>query len=110
MASHPGRYDYEGAQIPSALTTEMERERREKQLEKKRAQRKTKKLREKVRRVERETETLQSSQEEAAAGLSERERRAMAAERRLAQQLPAHPTITRCVTLWIYTCAVSYYI
>lgn len=48
MASHPAMYDYDSAHIPSALTEEMERERREKINEKKKAQKKARKQREKV--------------------------------------------------------------
>ncbi len=49
MASHPTAYDYDSAHIPSALTEEMERERREKMAEKKKAQKKARKQREKAR-------------------------------------------------------------
>ncbi len=48
MASHPAAYDYDSAHIPSALTEEMEKERREKINEKKKVQKKARKQREKV--------------------------------------------------------------
>ena len=48
MAQFPTTYDYTAAQVPSPLTEEKERERREKAAEKKRERRKAKKQREKV--------------------------------------------------------------
>lgn len=48
MAQFPTAYDYTAAQIPSPLTEEKERERREKVAEKKRERRKAKKQKEKV--------------------------------------------------------------
>lgn len=48
MAQHPTSYDYTAAKVPSPLTEEMERERKEKMAEKKRAQKRAKKQREKV--------------------------------------------------------------
>ena len=48
MAQHPSSYDYSAAKIPSPLTEEMERERKEKMAEKKKALKKAKKQREKV--------------------------------------------------------------
>ena len=48
MAQHPDRYDYGAAKIPSALTEDMEKERKAKMAEKKKALKKAKKQREKV--------------------------------------------------------------
>ena len=48
MATYPSMYDYTAAQIPSPLTEDMERERKEKLAEKKKAQKKARKLKEKV--------------------------------------------------------------
>ena len=48
MAQFPTAYDYAAAQVPSPLTEEKERERRERAAEKKRERRKAKKQREKV--------------------------------------------------------------
>jgi hypothetical protein len=48
MAQHPSSYDYSAAKLPSPLTEEMERERKEKLAEKKKALKKAKKQREKV--------------------------------------------------------------
>ena len=48
MAQHPSSYDYGAAKVPSPLTEDMERERKEKLAEKKKALKKAKKQREKV--------------------------------------------------------------
>ena len=48
MASHPSAYDYDSAHIPSPLTQDMEKERREKTNEKKKTQKKARKQREKA--------------------------------------------------------------
>ena len=48
MALHPAAYDYNLAQIPSPLTEDMEKERKEKTNEKKKAQKKARKQRERV--------------------------------------------------------------
>ena len=51
MAQHPTLYDYSAAKVPSPLTEEMERERKEKMAEKKKALKKAKRQREKVNHV-----------------------------------------------------------
>lgn len=48
MAQHPASYDYSAAKVPSPLTEEMERERKEKMAEKKKALKRAKKQRERV--------------------------------------------------------------
>ncbi len=48
MAQYPTSCDYSTAKVPSPLTEEMERERKEKMAEKKKALKKAKKQREKV--------------------------------------------------------------
>ena len=48
MALFPSAYDFAAAQVPSPLTEDMERDRREKMAEKKKAQKKAKRQREKV--------------------------------------------------------------
>lgn len=48
MAQFPTAYDYAAAQVPSPLTEEQEKERRERAAEKKREKRKAKKQKEKV--------------------------------------------------------------
>ena len=47
------------------------------------------------RRAEQEVVESQQAQDQAVAGLSEREKRALAAERRMAQQLPSASTVQR---------------
>ncbi len=93
MAQFPCAYDYQSSQIPSPLTEDMEKDRREKMAERKRTQKKAKKLREKERRGEEELKSSERSRETAVASLTDRERRAMAAERRMARQLPSATTV-----------------
>ncbi len=88
MAKFPEAYDYESSQIPSALTEDMERARKEKMAEKKRAQKKARRLREKERRAEEELEASEKARSAAMASLSDRDKRAMAAEKRMIKQLP----------------------
>lgn len=117
MGQHPLAYDYAAAQIPSPLTEEMEKERREKvsglacgmdlhltlavlfmlwqaaekRREKKRITKK-KKLKEKT---QREEEEVEKKQRVAVSELSEREKRAMAAEKRLALQFSQDSSVQR---------------
>jgi len=90
MAAHPSLWDYLAAQIPSPLTEEMERDRSKKEAEK-RKERKKKKGRELqerqqlAKKEEEEKEALQV-QQKVLGSLSQRERLAMAAERRMAAQ------------------------
>ncbi|NXH10520.1 ANKZ1 protein, partial [Bucco capensis] len=89
MVDHPDKYDYSQAKVPGPLTQEMEA----KKLEKKRAKKAQRK------------QWQQAQQEELGekqrfAALSDREKRALAAERRLAAQLQDTSTtftnISRC--------------
>lgn len=97
---HPEKYDYVAAQIPDALTEEAERERSQRQAEKQREKRKL--HREKLK--ERKAAELQRQQEELEKkrflSLSDREKRALAAERRFAKQVletnGAHVVLMRC--------------
>ncbi|XP_064456533.1 tRNA endonuclease ANKZF1-like isoform X2 [Ornithodoros turicata] len=99
-AANPDKYDYNKAQIPSGLTEEMEKERNIKHAEKQKEKRKL--HREKLK--ERKAAELQRQKEEAERqrflSLSDREKRALAAERRFAQQLLAtnapHVVLSRC--------------
>uniref|UniRef100_A0A8C8VN75 Vms1-associating treble clef domain-containing protein n=1 Tax=Pelusios castaneus TaxID=367368 RepID=A0A8C8VN75_9SAUR len=72
MADHPAQYDYRQAKVPEPLTPEMEAQRREKQ----RAQ-----------RAQRKQQAQEQEEKRRFAALSDREKRALAAERRLAGQL-----------------------
>ena len=128
MAQFPTAYDYTAAQVPSPLTEEKERERKEKAAEKKRERRKAKKQREKVivclsdpdcsyythththththtythTQEEQELASSHRTHEEAVAGLSEREKRALAAERRMAHQLPTDGAIQRYTIVCVF--------
>ncbi|XP_033863063.3 tRNA endonuclease ANKZF1 [Acipenser ruthenus] len=83
MADHPDKYDYNKAQVPGPLTSEIEL----KKAEKKRAQKALKKHREKEQREERKQKEEEELEKRRYAALGEREKRALAAERRLAQQM-----------------------
>ncbi|XP_074857683.1 tRNA endonuclease ANKZF1 isoform X2 [Carettochelys insculpta] len=85
MGEHPAQHDYARAQVPGPLTAEMEARR----LEKQRAQKVQRKQR--VQELRRQQQRLAQEQEEKQlfAALSDREKRALAAEQRLAAQLPA---------------------
>lgn len=95
MAQHPLAHDYTAAQIPSPLTEEMERERRDKLAEKRREKKRAKKKKEKEEKAGREEEKVMEEQKRTASGVSEREKRALAAERRLAQQVPQDSAVQR---------------
>ncbi|XP_027534608.1 ankyrin repeat and zinc finger domain-containing protein 1 isoform X2 [Neopelma chrysocephalum] len=96
MVDHPDKYDYSRAKVPGPLTQEMEA----KKLEKKRAQKAQRKQREQVQREERQRWEQEQEEKQRFAALSDREKRALAAERRLAVQLQDTGTtltnISRC--------------
>ncbi|XP_015214736.1 tRNA endonuclease ANKZF1 isoform X2 [Lepisosteus oculatus] len=83
MAENPNKYDYIKAQVPGPLTAEIE----SKKMEKKRAQKAAKKQREKEQREERKKQEVEEEEKRRYAALSDREKRAVAAERRLAHQM-----------------------
>ncbi|KAI5107425.1 ankyrin repeat and zinc finger domain-containing protein 1 isoform X4 [Silurus meridionalis] len=83
MAEHPDKYDYAKAQVPGPLTAEIE----SKKAEKKKAQKAAKKQREKERREEKRKEEEEQEEKRRFLALSEREKRALVAERRLAEQV-----------------------
>ncbi|NXO57443.1 ANKZ1 protein, partial [Aramus guarauna] len=96
MVDHPDKYDYSRAKVPGPLTQEMEA----KKLEKKRAQKAQRKQREQAQREERQRWEQEQGEKQRFAALSDREKRALAAERRLAAQLQDAGTtlgnISRC--------------
>ncbi|XP_061226229.1 tRNA endonuclease ANKZF1 isoform X3 [Neopsephotus bourkii] len=96
MVDHPDKYDYSRAKVPGPLTQEMEA----KKLEKKRAQKAQRKQREQAQREERQRQEQEQAEKQRFAALSDREKRALAAERRLAVQLQDTGTtlanISRC--------------
>lgn len=96
MVDYPNKYDYSRAKVPGPLTQEMEA----KKLEKKRAQKVQRKQREQAQREERQRWEQEQEEKQRFAALSDREKRALAAERRLAAQLQDASTtlanISRC--------------
>ncbi|KAM8857093.1 tRNA endonuclease ANKZF1 isoform 1-T1 [Synchiropus picturatus] len=95
---NPNRYDYNKAQVPEPLTAETE----SKKAEKKKAQKAMKKQREKDQKEEKRKQESEAEEKKRFASLSDREKRALAAERRLAEQASATgvgvSNIRRCWT------------
>uniref|UniRef100_UPI0037E9123F tRNA endonuclease ANKZF1 isoform X1 n=2 Tax=Semicossyphus pulcher TaxID=241346 RepID=UPI0037E9123F len=85
MGENPDKYDYSKAQVPAPLTAEIE----SKQTEKKKAQKALKKQREKEQKEEKRKQEQEAEEKKKFASLSDREKRALAAERRLAEQVAA---------------------
>ncbi|XP_065606525.1 tRNA endonuclease ANKZF1 [Cyrtonyx montezumae] len=96
MVNHPDKYDYSRAKVPGPLTLEMEA----RKLEKKRAQKAQRKQREQAQRDEQQRLEQEKEEKQRFAALSDREKRALAAERRLAEQMmngnTALSNISRC--------------
>ncbi|KAF5922556.1 hypothetical protein HPG69_017929 [Diceros bicornis minor] len=82
MEKNPDAYDYNKAQVPGPLTPDMEA----RQALRKRAQKAARRQREEQQRRQREQETREQEEQRRFAALSDREKRALAAERRLAAQ------------------------
>lgn len=89
MACHPDRYDYVKAKIPSALTPEMESEKEKRNAERKKAQKKAQKQRAKEQKAIERKKEEEEKEKRAYQALSDREKRALAAEKRFAQQQAA---------------------
>lgn len=85
MAEHPHKYDYIKAQIPGPLTEEIE----SKKAEKKKAQKVARKQREKEQKEEKLKKQQEEDEKRRFTALSDREKRALAAERRLAEHMAA---------------------
>ncbi|KAI1898306.1 hypothetical protein AGOR_G00070960 [Albula goreensis] len=83
MAEHPDKFDYNKAQIPGPLTAEIEL----KKTEKKRVQKAARKQREKEQKEEKRKQEQEMEEKRRFASLNDREKRALAAERRLVQQM-----------------------
>lgn len=83
MAEHPHNYDYIKAQVPGPLTEEIE----SKKSEKKKAQKAARKLKEKEQKEEKVKKQQEEEEKKRFTALSDREKRALAAERRLAEHL-----------------------
>ncbi|XP_041663163.1 ankyrin repeat and zinc finger domain-containing protein 1 isoform X2 [Cheilinus undulatus] len=85
MGENPDKYDYSKAQVPGPLTAEIE----SKQTEKKKAQKALRKQREKEQKEMKRKQEQEAEEKKKFASLSDREKRALAAERRLAEQVAA---------------------
>ncbi|KAM4561241.1 tRNA endonuclease ANKZF1 [Fundulus diaphanus] len=85
MGENPDKYDYSKAQVPGPLTAETE----SKKVEKKKAQRAQRKQREKEQKEEKRKQELEAEEKKRFASLTDREKRALAAEKRLAEQAAA---------------------
>ncbi|XP_033762728.1 LOW QUALITY PROTEIN: ankyrin repeat and zinc finger domain-containing protein 1-like [Pecten maximus] len=100
MAKFPLKYDYEAAQVPSPLTEEMETERRQKEAERKKIQKKAKQEKMKEKHAEEEVMKKEEREKVRFLSLSDREKRALAAEKRLVKQTVAEgvttPVLSRC--------------
>jgi len=83
MGEFPDRYDYKSAQVPAPLSKEAEEEKAAKVNEKKKAQRMAKKEKEKLQKSEEQKLKKEKEEKERFLNLSDREKRALAAERRL---------------------------
>ncbi|XP_060629064.2 tRNA endonuclease ANKZF1 isoform X1 [Anolis sagrei] len=83
MGEHPEKYDYLRAQVPGPLTAEMEA----RQAERRRTQKAQRKQRDKEEREALQAQKQEEDEKRRFALLSDREKRALAAERRLASQL-----------------------
>ncbi|XP_051010024.1 ankyrin repeat and zinc finger domain-containing protein 1 isoform X2 [Acomys russatus] len=85
MEKNLDAYDYNKARVPGPLTQEMEA----RQITRKKEQKAARRQREQQQRKQREQEELEQEEQRRFAALSDREKRALAAERRLAAQLGA---------------------
>ncbi|XP_028848189.1 ankyrin repeat and zinc finger domain-containing protein 1 isoform X2 [Denticeps clupeoides] len=85
MAEHPDKYDYGKAQVPAPLTSDIEA----KKAEKKKAQKAARRQKEREQKEVKRKEEAEEEERRRFAALSDREKRALAAERRLAEQKAA---------------------
>lgn len=83
----PTKYDYKTAQIPAPLTTDQEEERAVKIAERRKLQKKAKKIKQKEQKEELQRQEEELQEKQLFASLTDREKRALAAEKRLANQL-----------------------
>lgn len=93
MAVYPDLYDYSTSQIPSPLTAEMEASRKEKQAERNRIKKKQKKLKDKASKEIKEEKKVEEVKKANEQNLSDREKRALAAERRILKLNPEATSI-----------------
>ncbi|XP_076028896.1 tRNA endonuclease ANKZF1-like isoform X3 [Oratosquilla oratoria] len=86
MGTYPSKYDYKEAGILSPLSEEQEKEQAARQAEKKRVQRKAKQEKEKEKKKIEEERKMELAERDTFLSMTDREKRALAAERRLAAQ------------------------
>ncbi|KAL3831821.1 hypothetical protein ACJMK2_023523 [Sinanodonta woodiana] len=100
QGNYPEKYDYVKAQIPAPLTSEMESKRRQKDAERKRVQKKAKQEQLKVKKAEEAKARAEEMEKQRYMALSKREKRALAAEKRLISQVErdggTKPVLSRC--------------
>eukprot|EP00118_Oscarella_pearsei_P016354 m.155117 g.155117 ORF g.155117 m.155117 type:complete len:673 (+) comp38658_c0_seq8:12-2030(+) len=94
MAQCPDKYDYSSAQVPGPLTDEMEKHKEKKKQEKRKLQQKAKKEKLKEEKEQKKKKTEEEEKIKQWEALSDREKRALAAERRIAESKAAKPTQT----------------
>ncbi|ODM88001.1 Ankyrin repeat and zinc finger domain-containing protein 1 [Orchesella cincta] len=96
MGQFPEKYDYKKAQVPPPLSEEMEKER----AEKKKQLNKLKREKEKLKLQERKKHEKETEEQRRFLGLSDREKRALAAEQRILAQCKRNaeqaPVLVRC--------------
>uniref|UniRef100_A0A8C5HN40 VLRF1 domain-containing protein n=1 Tax=Gouania willdenowi TaxID=441366 RepID=A0A8C5HN40_GOUWI len=85
MGENPDKYDYIKAKVPGPLTAELE----SKKLEKKKTQKAQKKQRDKEQKDVQRKQQMEAEEKKRFASLTDREKRALAAEKRLAAQVTA---------------------
>ncbi|OAD54422.1 Ankyrin repeat and zinc finger domain-containing protein 1 [Eufriesea mexicana] len=96
MGANPGKFNYSKSQIPGPLTDEIEQE----ELEKRKQQRKVKREKDKLKRKEFELKKQEEDAKQRYLSLSDKEKRALAAEQRILKQ--GCIVISRC-----FQCAVD---
>ena len=98
QASNPDKFDYSAAQIPieKPLTAEEEARQAAKRNEKKKAQRAAKKEKEKLLKVQQEVIKKEEDEKNRFLNLSDREKRALAAEKRFLESTGRAPSVQRC--------------
>jgi len=82
LGEFPDKYDYKSAQIPQPMSKEAEEEKASKVNEKKKAQRQVKREKDKIQKGEDQKVKQEKEEKERFLNLSDREKRALAAERR----------------------------
>ncbi|XP_023932467.1 ankyrin repeat and zinc finger domain-containing protein 1 [Lingula anatina] len=87
LAKFPEKYDYAAAQIPGPLTSEMEAEKKAREAERRKAQKKAKRERLKDVKAAQAQQQAEEAEKKRFLQLSDREKRALAAERRFVQQV-----------------------